>query len=210
MTFERPAARVSSAGRTALLRADPILGRHMERVGAYALQREPLTSVYEALARSIVYQQLTGKAAATIYGRLVALGRGGLPPPAELLALDDTALRGVGLSGAKTRAIKDLALRQHEGLLPSADDAAGLDDDVLIERLSAVRGIGPWSVQMLLMFRLGRRDVLPATDYGVQKGFQKVFRKKRLPTPKELTAIGERWRPHRTMASWYLWRALDT
>ncbi|MDP2342300.1 MAG: DNA-3-methyladenine glycosylase 2 family protein [Deltaproteobacteria bacterium] len=207
--------KVSSAGRAALLRADPVLGRHMEKVGPYALEIEALTSVYEALARSIVYQQLTGKAAATIYGRVEALGKTpegkhGLPPPADLLKLDDTVLRAAGLSGAKTRAIKDLAQRQHEGLLPTAEEAAGLDDDVLIERLSAVRGIGPWSVQMLLMFRLGRRDVLPSTDYGVQKGFQKVFRKKALPKPKELALIGERWAPNRTMAAWYLWRALDS
>jgi 3-methyladenine DNA glycosylase/8-oxoguanine DNA glycosylase len=207
--------RVSAAGRAALMRADPTLGRHMEKVGPYTLEIEALTSVYEALARSIVYQQLTGKAAATIYGRLEALGKDPdgahrLPPAAELLKLDDTVLRGVGLSRAKTAAIKDLALRQHQGLLPTAEEAAGLDDDVLIESLSAVRGIGPWSVQMLLMFRLGRRDVLPSTDYGVQKGYQRVFRKKALPKPKELAAIGERWAPHRSMASWYLWRALDT
>lgn len=208
------AVKSSSAGRAALMRADPVLARHMEKVGAYGLTIEPLTSVYEALARSIVYQQLTGKAAATIFGRLEALGavdgKPALPRPAALLMLDDAVLRGAGLSGAKTRALQDLALRQDEGLLPPADVAAGLDDDVLIELLSRVRGIGPWSVQMLLMFRLGRRDVMPSTDYGVQKGYQKVFRKKALPKPKELAAASERWKPHRTMAAWYLWRALDS
>ncbi len=205
--------KVSSAGRSALLRSDPVLAKHMEKVGPYRLEIEALTSVYEALARSIVYQQLSGKAAATIFGRLEALSppeRPGLPPPAELLKLDDAVLRKAGLSGAKTRALQDLAARQHQGLLPSAVEAADLDDDTLIERLSAVRGIGPWSVQMLLMFRLGRRDVWPTTDYGIQKGYQKVFRKKALPKPKELLTIGERWRPHRSMAAWYLWRALDS
>ena len=181
----------------------------MEKVGAYGLQVEALTSVYQALARCIVYQQLTAKAAATIYARLTALGAQGLPTPTEVLQMNDSTLRGVGLSGAKTRALKDLAQRQEHGLLPSVIEASGLSDDTLIERLTTVRGIGPWSVQMLLMFRLGRRDVWPTTDYGVQKAYQKVFRKKSLPTPRELLLLGERFRPQRTMAAWYLWRALD-
>ena len=205
-----PALTASTEARASLTAADPRLGKHIARVGAYTLVPEELGSIYQALARSIVYQQLTGKAAATILGRLEQLGQNGLPTPVELLAIDDVALRGVGLSGAKARALRDLADRQHQGLLPTAAQAALLDDDTLIEQLSAVRGIGPWSVQMLLMFRLGRPDVLPATDYGVQKGFQKVYGKKALPTPKELLAWGDRWRPHRSMASWYLWRALDT
>ena len=193
------------------MKSDPALGRHIARVGPYTLQPEGLTSVYESLARSIVYQQLTGKAAATIFGRLEQLGADGrLPAPHAVADLDDSALRAAGLSGAKVKALRDLAARHEAGHLPSAAEAGDLDDDTLIARLSAVRGIGPWSVQMLLMFRLGREDVLPATDYGVQKGFQKVFRKKQLPTPKELLAWGERWRPHRTMAAWYLWRALDS
>lgn len=198
------------ARRQALMASDARLGKHIEKVGAYGLEPEGLTSVYESLARSIVYQQLTGKAAATIYGRLEKLGKDGLPTPAEIAALDDTALRSAGLSGSKVKALRDLAHRQHTGLLPSAEEAAALDDEVLIETLSAVRGIGPWSVQMLLMFRLGRPDVMPATDYGVQKGFQKVYGKGELPKPKELLAYAERWRPHRSMAAWYLWRALDS
>lgn len=200
----------SKAGaRAALMKADPVLGRHMEKVGPYALKLDETSDLYQALAESIVYQQLTGKAAATIFGRLKALGKNGFPTPAEIASFDDVTLRGVGLSGAKMRAVRDLAERQGRGELPTIDEAHALDDVSLIEVLTEVRGIGPWSVEMLMMFRLGRTDVLPATDYGIRKGFQKVFRTKELPSPKQILLRGERWRPHRTMASWYLWRALD-
>jgi DNA-3-methyladenine glycosylase II len=195
--------------RDALVRADRTLGRHIERVGDYRLRPEPVSSLVAALAEAIVYQQLTARAAATIHARVAALGRNGFPTAAELHDLDEATLRGAGLSAAKARALKDLAARQLQGQLPSLDECALLDDETLIERLTAVRGIGPWTVQMLLMFKLGRPDVLPAADYGVQKGFQKVFRTAALPSPRELLARGERWRPWRTMASWYLWRALD-
>lgn len=199
----------STAARRALAKADPVLGRHMERIGAYRIKVDGLSSIYEALAEAIVYQQLTGKAAATIFGRVQQLGGGALPAPATLLGLDDDALRGAGLSRAKTAALKDLATHAHGGRLPTLAQARDLDDAALVERLTAVRGIGPWTVEMLLIFRLGRADVLPATDYGVRKGFQRVFHTRQLPTPAQVVARGERWRPHRTMASWYLWRALD-
>lgn len=208
-TKPRSSAAKLAAARRALMKADPVLGRHMEKVGAYALKLDGTSDLYQALAESIVYQQLHGKAAATIFGRLRALGKQGFPTPAELLAFDDSTLRGVGLSGAKTKAIRDLATRQHAGELPTIDQAHALDDAALVEKLTAVRGIGPWSVEMLLMFRLGRSDVLPSTDYGIRQGFMKVFRTRELPTPKQVLARGERWRPHRTMAAWYLWRALD-
>ena len=200
---------MSTAARRALTKADPVLGRHMQKVGAYRLQVDGVSSLYEALAEAIVYQQLTGKAAATIYSRVKALGGGALPPPAALVALPEDALRGAGLSRAKAAALRDLAAHAGDGRLPDVDEARVLDDGALVERLVSVRGIGPWTVEMLLIFRLGRTDVLPATDYGVRKGFQKVFRTRELPTPKQVLARGERWRPHRTMASWYLWRALD-
>lgn len=200
---------MSTAARRALTKADPVLGRHMQKVGAYRLQVDGVSSLYEALAEAIVYQQLTGKAAATIYSRVKALGGGALPPPAALVALPEDALRGAGLSRAKAAALRDLAAHAGDGRLPDVDEARLLDDGALVERLVSVRGIGPWTVEMLLIFRLGRTDVLPATDYGVRKGFQKVFRTRELPTPKQVLARGERWRPHRTMASWYLWRALD-
>jgi 3-methyladenine DNA glycosylase/8-oxoguanine DNA glycosylase len=199
-----------TAARRALIAKDPVLGRHIEKVGPYRLKIDGISSVYESLAQSIVYQQLNGKAASSIFSRVVALGKNGFPSPDELLSLDDTKLRGAGLSGAKMRAMRDLAEKERAGLLPAVDDAHGLDDGALIEKLTSVRGIGPWTVEMLMIFRLGRKDVLPATDYGVRQGFQKVFRTKDLPTPKQILARGERWRPHRTMAAWYLWRALDT
>ena len=189
--------------------ADPILGRHIDSVGPFTLKVDEASDLYEALAQSIVYQQLNGKAAATIFGRVAALGKNGFPTPRELLALDDKRLRGAGLSQAKMLAVKDLALHQHKGLLPSIDEARARADDALIDQLTAVRGIGPWSVHMLLIFRLGREDVMPATDYGVRQGFQKVFRTKALPSPKQIEQRAERWRPYRSIASWYLWRALD-
>jgi 3-methyladenine DNA glycosylase/8-oxoguanine DNA glycosylase len=193
----------------ALARADPVLGRHISKVGTYRLEVEPVDSLVAALARAIVYQQLTARAAATIHSRVAALGRAGFPTADELLVLDDGELRAAGLSSAKTRALKDLAARACAGALPTVDELVVLDDDAIIERLTTVRGIGPWTVQMLLMFRLGRPDVLPTSDYGVQKGFQRVFRTRALPTPAKLRARGDRWRPWRTVASWYLWRALD-
>ncbi|OGQ19472.1 MAG: hypothetical protein A2138_09145 [Deltaproteobacteria bacterium RBG_16_71_12] len=199
----------TTAARRTLAERDPVLGRHMDAVGRYRIEVDRISSIYRALAEAVVYQQLTGKAASTIFHRVQALGGGALPAPAELLALDDTALRGAGLSRAKTAALKDLAAHAHDGRLPELAEARTLDDDALIERLTAVRGVGPWTVQMLLMFRLGRADVLPATDYGIRKGFQRVFRTRQLPSPRQVLARGERWRPHRTMAAWYLWRALD-
>ena len=191
------------------MKNDPVLAKHIEKIGKYTLEPDAVSSLYESLAQSIVYQQLNGKAAATIFGRVKALGAAGFPTPEQLLALDDAQLRGAGLSAAKTKAVRDLAEKALAGSLPHVDEAHTLDDDVLIERLTAVRGIGPWTVEMLLIFRLGRKDVLPSTDYGIRQGFMKVFRMKELPTPKQVLARGERWRPHRTMAAWYLWRALD-
>jgi 3-methyladenine DNA glycosylase/8-oxoguanine DNA glycosylase len=202
------AATIARARRT-LARADPVLGRHIAAVGPFRLEHRPLESVFDALAEAVVYQQLTAKAAATIHARVAALGVDGFPTPAELLAFHDDVLRAAGLSMNKARALRDLALQQQRGLLPDVDDCVTLDDDALLQRLTGVRGVGPWTVQMLLMFRLGRRDVLPAADYGVQKGFQRVFRTAGLPTPRQVLARGERWRPFRTMAAWYLWRALD-
>lgn len=207
-------AKVSQKGRAALIKSDPILGAHIERLGAYRLEVEPLDAgkdaIYTSLARSITGQQLTLKAAATIFGRLCALGDGAPPAPHIVVDMDDAVLRGVGLSGAKTRALKDLAAHVLAQTVPTAAQLPDLDDDAIIAKLSAVCGIGPWSVQMLLMFRLGRPDVLPVLDYGVRKGFQLVYGGADLPSAKTMTAQAERWRPWRTMASWYLWRVVDT
>jgi 3-methyladenine DNA glycosylase/8-oxoguanine DNA glycosylase len=193
--------------------ADPTLRRTIDAIGEFALERElrAATSVYAALAESIVSQQLSGRAAATIYGRVCALfprTRGG-PKPAQILAASDEALRGAGLSRAKTLALRDLAERSLAGEIPTLAAARRLPDDAIIERLTTVRGIGRWTAEMFLIFRLGRPDVLPVDDFGVRKGFALAFGLPEQPRPKALAAYGERWAPFRTVASWYLWRRAD-
>src|ERR1043166_8583606 len=165
---------------------------------------------FDALAESIAYQQLSGKAAATIFGRVRALypKRKWLDPK-QLLATPDETLRAAGLSRAKTAALKDLAAKTIDGTVPSGRALVRMSDDEIIERLTAVRGIGRWTVEMLLLFELGRLDVWPVADYGVQKGFAKTFGRRKLPTPKQFLKIGEKWRPYRSVAAWYFWRALD-
>jgi DNA-3-methyladenine glycosylase II len=165
---------------------------------------------FDALAESIAYQQLTGKAAATIFGRVRALypKRKWLDPN-QLLATPDEALRAAGLSRAKTAALKDLAAKTIDGTVPSGRALLRMTDDEIITRLTTVRGIGRWTVEMLLLFDLGRPDVWPVDDYGVRKGFAKTFRRRELPTPKQLMKLGEKWRPYRSVAAWYFWRALD-
>ncbi len=165
---------------------------------------------FDALAESIAYQQLTGKAAATIFGRVRALypKRKWLDPK-QLLATPDEALRAAGLSRAKTAALKDLAAKTIDGTVPSGRALLRMTDDEIITRLTTVRGIGRWTVEMLLLFDLGRPDVWPVDDYGVRKGFAKTFRRRELPTPKQLMKLGEKWRPYRSVAAWYFWRALD-
>jgi len=167
-------------------------------------------SPYEALLESIAYQSISGKAAATIFGRIKALGENGRPPsPQKMLKIPAVKLRKAGLSGAKVAAMKDLAQKTIEGIVPTHDQALSLSDDELVERLVSVRGIGAWTVEMFLIFRLGRPDVLPIHDLGVKKGWSVAYRKKHMPTPKELLKFGERWRPYRTVASWYMWRAFE-
>ena len=177
----------------------------------FAPRPSVLVRPFDALAESIAYQQLSGKAAAMIWGRVRALHpRRKWLDPKQMLATPDATLRACGLSGSKTVALKDLAAKTIDGTVPSAPALARMSDEEIIERLTAVRGIGRWTVEMLLLFDLGRPDVWPVTDYGVQKGYAKTFRKRKLPTPKELQRIGEKWRPYRSVAAWYFWRALDT
>jgi DNA-3-methyladenine glycosylase II len=166
---------------------------------------------FDALAESIAYQQLSGKAAATIFGRVRALypKRKWLDPE-QLLATPDETLRAAGLSRAKTAALKDLAAKTIDGTVPSGRALIRMTDDEIIMRLTTVRGIGRWTVEMLLLFDLGRPDVWPVDDYGVRKGFAKTFGRRKLPTPKQLMKFGEKWRPYRSVAAWYFWRALDT
>jgi 3-methyladenine DNA glycosylase/8-oxoguanine DNA glycosylase len=193
-----------------LVTVDPRLGALMERVGPFALRPEPTQSLFTALLRSIVYQQLSGKAAATILGRVNRLfAPRPSPTPAELLDISPERLREAGLSAAKTVAVRDLAARTLDGTVPSLARIRRMKDEEIIERLTVVRGIGRWTVEMLLIFRLGRPDVLPLGDLGVRKGFGMTFRSRRLPSPSIMVRRGNRWRPYRSVASWYLWRALE-
>jgi len=174
----------------------------------FKLDDDELQSPYEALLEAIVHQSISGKAAATIFGRVKALGSNGrVPTPDEILKLRKPALRKAGLSGAKILAFKDLAAKTISGVVPTLEDSRALSDEELIARLTSVRGIGVWTVEMFLIFRLGRPDVLPIHDLGVKKGWSITYGKKHMPKPKELLAFGERWRPYRTVASWYMWRA---
>jgi DNA-3-methyladenine glycosylase II len=167
-------------------------------------------SPYEALLESIASQSSSGKAAATIFARIKALSGNGRPPsPEQILKLRTSALRKAGLSGAKVLAMKDLAQKTIDGIVPTREQAEKLTDQELIERLDSVRGIGAWTVEMFLIFNLGRPDVLPIHDLGVKKGWSVTYGKKHMPKPKELLAFGERWRPYRTIASWYMWRAFE-
>lgn len=192
-----------------LVRADPRLGELVERVGECRLAIRPLAP-FHILLRSIVYQQLAGKAAAAIFGRVcAAFGGGRLPRPAEVVAAPMEILRAAGLSQGKALAVKDLAAKTLSGVVPMRSRLARLDDDAVVERLVAVRGVGRWTVEMLLIFGLGRPDVLPGDDYGVRKGFQAAFGKRSLPAPRQLLRHGERWRPYRSVAAWYLWRAAE-
>ncbi len=165
---------------------------------------------FDALAESIAYQQLSGKAAATIWGRVRALyPRRKYLDPKLILKTPDETLRAAGLSRAKVAALKDLAAKTIDGSVPQAGALAKMSDEEIIERLVAVRGIGRWTAEMLLLFDLGRPDVWPVHDYGVRKGFAKTFGRRKLPTPKQLMKLGEKWRPYRSAAAWYFWRALE-
>ncbi len=165
---------------------------------------------FDALAESIAYQQLNGKAAAAIWNRVrVLYPKSKRLDPAKVLATPDETLRAAGLSRAKLAAIKDLAAKTIDGTVPSGRALLRMSDDEIVARLTTVRGIGRWTVEMLLLFDLGRPDVWPVDDYGVRKGFAKTFGKRKLPTPKQLMKHGEKWRPYRSVAAWYFWRAVD-
>lgn len=193
-----------------LTRADKVLARLIRKVGPCDLKLRRHHSPFESLVHAVVHQQLNGTAAGTILKRVKALYPGRrFPTPQDLLDTPDEKLRGAGLSRAKTAAVKDIAARTLEGIVPTSRAIVRMDNETIIERLTSIRGVGPWTVEMLLMFKLGRMDVLPTTDFGVRKGFALTYKLKDLPTPDELLTHGERWRPYRSIAAWYLWRALD-
>jgi DNA-3-methyladenine glycosylase II len=193
-----------------LVASHPRMAELIARARRYEIKADGVVRPFDALAESIAYQQLSGKAAATIWGRVRALyGKRKWLDPKQVLATPDETLRGAGLSRSKVAALKDLAAKTIDGTVPSARQLAQMSDEEIIERLTAVRGIGRWTVQMLLLFDLGRLDVWPVGDYGVQKGFAKTFGKRKLPKSKQLMKLGEKWRPYRSVAAWYFWRALD-
>jgi DNA-3-methyladenine glycosylase II len=190
-----------------LRRADPILARVIRDVGPCRFAADPRGGAFAALVEAILYQQITGKAAATIHGRLVALLGRRIPRPADLLAATDADLRQAGLSRQKIAYMRDLARKATDGL-PLAR-LSRLPDDSVIEVLTQVKGIGRWTAEMFLIFRLGRLDVLPVDDYGVRKAMQKAWRKRALPNADWMRRVAGPWRPYRTVASWYLWRSLE-
>src|ERR1035437_3476934 len=211
LPFDREEALAHLRGR------DPKLGALIDRVGEFTLKLDALPSPFESLLESILYQQLHGKAAATIHRR-VREYYGGDPSPQALIDTPDEVLRAAGGSGNKTRAMKDLAAKTLDGTVPSHAAIRKMADADIVERLTEVRGIGPWTVEMLLIFRMGRPDVLPVTDYGVRKGFALTFMRvpksrplaaEDLPKPDVVFKRGLRWAPFRSVASWYLWRACD-
>ena len=188
----------------------PRLAELIARSRRYEIVPSVSVRPFDALAESIAYQQLSGKAAATIWGRVRALyPRRKYLDPKMVLATPDEKLRACGLSRNKVAALKDLAAKTIDGTVPSRRQLSNMSDEEIISRLSSVRGIGRWTAEMLLLFDLGRPDVWPVHDYGVQKGFAKTFGKRKLPTPKQLLKHGEKWRPYRSVAAWYFWRALD-
>jgi DNA-3-methyladenine glycosylase II len=191
--------------------ADPVLATLIRRVGPCQLDLVPARNLFEALLRSIVYQQLHARAAGSIHDRvLTALKRhGGIRPEALALATDET-LRAAGLSRAKLLALRDLAEKCRAGTVPSLAVARRLTDAELEERLTQVRGIGPWTVHMLLIFHLGRPDVMPTGDFAIRLAFKRLYRKRQDPTPATILRHARCWQPYRSVASWYLWRSLDS
>jgi methylated-DNA-[protein]-cysteine S-methyltransferase len=206
-------------------KGDAKLARLIAKVGPFGLKLKQTEGAFAALAESIVYQQLNGKAAATILGRVKVLfgvtGSGPRTPtgsrpssdgffsPHHVLAAKDADLRAAGLSRAKQLALRDLAEKAEAGLVPTLPALSAMSDEEIVQALLPIRGIGRWTVEMMLIFRLGRPDVLPLGDYGVRQGFQRTFGTKELPTAAQMERRGEKWRPYRTVASWYLWRALE-
>jgi DNA-3-methyladenine glycosylase II len=193
-----------------LTKADKTLGELIQRVGPCKLVPKARRTPFESLVRAVVFQQLNGTVASTILRRVKALYPGRrFPTPADFLSTSDERLRGAGMSRAKTAAIKDISAKALDGVVPTRREIACMSNEEIIERLISLRGVGPWTIEMLLIFSLGRPDVLPVTDYGVRKGFALTYGWKELPEPKELLEFGERWKPHRTTAAWYFWRALE-
>jgi DNA-3-methyladenine glycosylase II len=187
---------------------DATLGQLIQRAGSFDMQLRRMQNPFETLARNIIYQQLHGNAAAAIHGRVLALSGRSKLRPQDILNASEESLRAAGLSGAKLAALKDLAAKTMDGTVPTLARLRKMDDEEIIGHLTEVRGVGRWTVEMLLMSHLGRPDVLPVGDFAVRKGFQLTYNLEEMPKPKALAEYGERWRPFRSVASWYMWEAV--
>jgi DNA-3-methyladenine glycosylase II len=193
-----------------LTQTDVVLAGIIRKVGPCTLKPEPWRSPFQSLVQAVAHQQLNGKAAETILGRFRTLFPGKrFPGHKALVGVTDEALRAAGFSRAKVAAIRDIAAKVGSGEIPGARRIERLSDDEIIERLTAARGVGRWTVEMLLMFQLGRPDVMPADDFGVRSGFRIAYGLDEMPKPRQVLEAAEPWRPHRTVAAWYLWRAVD-
>ncbi len=192
-----------------LSRTDKVLGRLIKKISPCRLKAEKTVSPFAALVEAVAYQQLNGTAAAAILGRVKGLFPGHrFPTPEDFLRTTAERLRAAGLSRAKIAAIKDISEKAMAGVVPTSRAIVKMSDEEIVECLTTLRGVGRWTAEMLLIFKLGRPDVWPVTDYGVRQGFARMFGRGKLPTPAELQAYGERWRPYRTVATWYLWRSM--
>jgi len=189
---------------------DPALGSVIALVGPCRLKADKGRSPFQALIQAVAHQQLNGKAAKTILGRFIELFPDGkFPTPQQVQDIEISQLTGAGFSRAKASYVKEIARGALAGVVPGRKEIERMADDEIVERLTQIKGIGRWSVEMFLIFGLGRHEVLPIHDYGIQQGFALVYKKRKLPRPEHLLKHGERWRPYRTTAAWYLWRALD-
>ncbi len=189
---------------------DPVLARLMEKIGPVSVKARRVP-VFHSLVQSIIYQQLSGKAADTILGRFEALfGDGAFPSAEQVLAIDLERLRSAGLSRPKVKYICGIAERAAAGSLPTLEECDEMSDADILQRLTEMKGVGRWTVEMFLIFNLGRLDVLPVHDLGVRRGFQIAYGKRQMPKPEQLERFGEKWRPYRTVAARYLWRAVDS
>ncbi len=189
---------------------DPVMRKLIRTIGPCKLEPETRRAPFQSLVQAVAHQQLNGTAANTILTRFIKLfPQRKFPKPEDLAQVTDEQIRACGFSFAKIKAIRDIAEKTLSGVVPTSRQIVKLSDVEIIERLTEVRGVGRWTVEMLLIFQLGREDVLPVDDFGVRAGFRIAYQKRELPKPKELLQFGERWRPHATTAAWYLWRAAD-
>src|ERR1700690_446074 len=193
-----------------LSKRDPVMRRLIREHGKCALAPEARRSPFQSLVQAVAHQQLNGTAANTILGRFKKLfPKRKFPRAEDLASVTDKQLRACGFSFAKIASIRDIAAKTLDGVVPASRQIVKLSDDEIVGRLTEVRGVGRWTVEMLLIFQLARPDVLPADDFGVRTGFRLAYKKREMPKPKDLLKFGERWRPHATTAAWYLWRAAD-